>query len=94
VDEGGVGGEMAVPLRDPGQIDEVDSDHGRGGAVALGETDDALQLASEAAPGRQRGDAVAVGAPFELADPLLRLGQSGAEQRVLVGGLDRKAGEI
>ncbi len=94
MDEGGVGGEMAVALMDFGEVGQLDPDHRRRGAVALGEADDPLELGAEAAGAGQRRDMVALGVALEVADALLGLGERGAEQGVLVGGLDGQAGEI
>ena len=81
----GVAGDAAMAVVDRLQIVDVDRDQRGGRAVAGGLAQHALELGAELARIEQGGERVAAGILLGLAQLGAGVGQSGAEQRILVG---------
>ena len=87
-----VAGAMAKAVVDHLQPVEVDEEHRRSFAVAAGAVDEALERAHEAAPVGEIDQRILVGERVELLDPLLELGDLGAQPIDLVDRPIRTSG--
>ena len=85
VAQSGVAGDPAMAFVDRLEIVDLDREQGGGRAVARGLAQHPLELADELARIEQGGQRIAAAVLLELAEPRTRLGERGAEQRILVG---------